>query len=84
MCIVKCTQLFINNKYVHTNQFSILLDINRLPHPTKPNSYHPTIFIIVQLMKKNKRVLHEAHNTKNLNKSKNKNTRTFLKRMLVK
>ena len=73
---------FVNKNHVHTNQFSILLAINRLPHPTKPNSYHPTIFIITQLMKK--RVLYEAHNTKNLNKSKNKNTRIFLKRMLVK
>lgn len=73
--------LFINKNNVHINQFSILLGINRLPHPTKSNPYHPTIFIIVQLMKK--RVLHERHNTKNSNKSKNKNTRIFLTKMLV-
>ena len=84
MCIVKCTQPFINKNYIHTNQFSTLLSINRLPHPIKSDSYHPTIFIIIQLMKKNKRVFYGAHNTKNSNKSKNKNTRIFLKKMLVK
>ena len=74
--------IFINKNHVHTNQFSILLGINRLPHPTKSNPYHLIIFIVVHLMKKI--VLHEAYNTKNSNKSKNKNTRIFLKRMLVK
>ncbi|KDO48617.1 hypothetical protein CISIN_1g0395192mg, partial [Citrus sinensis] len=39
--------LFINKNYIHTNQLSILLGINRLPHFTKSNPYHPTIFIIV-------------------------------------
>ena len=62
--------IFINKSHVHTNQFFIILDINKLSHPTKPNSYHLTISIIIQLMKK--RALHEAQNTKNLNKLKNK------------
>ena len=60
--------IFINKNHVHINQFSTVLGINKLPHPTKSNSYHQIIFIIVQLMKK--RVLHEAHNTKNSNKLK--------------
>ena len=80
--IIFHTTFSLKKNNVHTNQLSILLGINRLPHPPKSNPYHPTIFIIVQLMKK--RVLHKAHNTKNSNKSKNKNTRTFLKKMLVK
>ena len=54
--------IFIHKNHVHANQFFILLDINRLPHPTKPNPYHLPIFIIVQFMKK--KVLHEAHNIK--------------------
>ena len=74
--------IFINKNHINTNQFSIFFSISRLPHPTKPNPYYPTIFIIVQLMKK--RVLHEAHNTKNSNKSNNKNTSSFLKRVLIK
>ena len=73
--------IFINKNHIHSNQFSIL-GINRISHPINPNPYHPTIFIIVQLMKK--RVLYEAHNTKNSNKSNNQNTKIFLKRMLVK
>ena len=39
--------IFINKNHVHTNQFSILLGINRLPYPTKLNLYYPTIFIII-------------------------------------